>query len=124
MRSILFDELQPQEVAAVRVYLNQQARRSGLEDLYWIALPRVLWNENQIQTSSEGRKPDFHFAVELGSEWVRFELLIRSEGLLNLGGGQATAEQALFLLNWANDMARKLDLLTCAPTSPPPQGKS
>ncbi|KXS55851.1 MAG: hypothetical protein AMR96_05860 [Candidatus Adiutrix intracellularis] len=124
MRSILFDELQPQEVAAVRVYLNQQARRSGLEDLYWIALPRVLWNENQIQTSSEGRKPDFHFAVELGSEWVRFELLIRSEGLLNLGGGQATAEQALFLLNWANDMARKLDLLTCTPTSPPPQGKS
>ena len=117
MRSILFDELLSSEVEAVRDYLNEWAVPSGIDDLYWIRLDRELWNEDQIKALSDqdGVMGDgYRIAVELGGEWVRFELLVRAEGVLNIGGGPADERQTLFVLRWANEMAAKLSLPTCA----------
>lgn len=116
MRSILIDELSETEVVAVRDYLNRRAQLSGLDDLYWIPLERDLWNETQMAAHrdehQQAEAQSFRFAVELGSDWVRFEMLVRSEGLRNLGGGQADQRQALFLLDWADEMAQHLDLFS------------
>jgi hypothetical protein len=116
MRSILIDELSDEEVLAVRAYLNQKATPSGVEDLYWIPLERDLWNSTQIAAHTDEQEKvearSFRFAVELGPEWVRFEMLVRSEGLRNLGGGQADERQGLFLLGWIDEMARQLHLFS------------
>ncbi len=108
MRSILIDELLAEEVTMVRNYLNRHAAPSGIEGLYWIPLERELWNEAQISAHRDEHEKEearsFRFAVELGPDWVRFEMLVRSEGLRNLGGGQADRRQALFLLDWADKM--------------------
>ena len=117
MRSIVFDELLGSEVEAVRGYLNERAVPSGVEDLYWIQLDRELWNESQIKALSgqDGALADnYRLAVELGDQWVRFELLVRAEGILNVGGGPADERQAIFVLRWANEMAAKLGLPSCA----------
>ncbi len=112
MRSILIDELLDEEVIQVRDYLNRHAVPSGLADLYWIPLERDLWNETQLSAHHDEQEKvearSFRFAVELGSDWVRFEMLVRSEGLRNLGGGQADQRQALFLLAWADEMTNQL----------------
>lgn len=114
MRSILFDELLDQEVDEVRAYLTRNAKPSGVEDLFWIALDRDIWTEAQKQAwADEEVLEGFRFAVELGPDWIRFELLIRSETLRNLGGGQADEAQTLFVLRWANEMARRLNLVSC-----------
>jgi hypothetical protein len=114
MRSILIDELSDAEVILVRDYLNRKASPSGVEDLYWIPLARDLWNSAQITAHTDEQEKveaqSFRFAVELGPEWVRFEMLVRSEGLRNLGGGQADERQALFLLAWIDEMACHLHL--------------
>ena len=117
MRSIVFDELLGSEVEAVRGYLNERAVPSGVEDLYWIRLDRELWNEAQIKALNgrDGALADsFRIAVELGDQWVRFELLVRAEGVLNIGGGPADERQTIFVLRWANEMAAGLGLSSCA----------
>lgn len=116
MRSFLFDELIETEIEAVKKYLDQTAVPSGLENLYWLPLPRELWNQNQLDGRKESGWMDgdeFRLAVEVGPDWVKFELLVRSEGLLNIGGGQADEKQSMYVLFWADEMARKLNLSTC-----------
>ncbi|GHV57337.1 hypothetical protein FACS189460_3730 [Deltaproteobacteria bacterium] len=120
MRALILDELNHQETAAVREYLAARADFSGVEGLYWLELPPGLWAETQRRAREQGAAGTscFRLAVELGPDWVRFELLVRSEILANTGGGQATAEQALFVLDWAGAMARELGLVTCADLGP------
>lgn len=118
MRSILLDELLPREVAAIKEYLAANATPSGVEDLYWLDLPKTLWNENQIACVESGLRDspkNFRLAIEAGAGWIRFELLVRSDCLHNLGGGQADARQVLFALNWADKMAVELNLTSCLP---------
>lgn len=116
VRSLVFDELLEPEINAVLDYLDQEALASGVENLYWLFIPRNLWNPAQAQaqaneawTEGEG----YRTAIEVGPHWVRFELLVRSESLLNIGGGQADETQAMFILRWADEMARKLSLTSC-----------
>ena len=120
MRSLVLDELTAREAAAVRAYLAAQAEFSGVEGLYWLELPPGLWAGNQNQAHANGvpGAGSYRLAVEAGPNWVRFELLIRSETLANPGGGQATAGQTLFVLDWADRMARELGLITCADPVP------
>ena len=116
MRSILLDELLGPEMVAIGRYLDENAIPSGIENLYWIELDRELWSEEQVRAQADTsvlEGENFRLAVELGPDWVRFELLVRSEGLLNIGGGQADERQALFVLRWADAMARKLNLVAC-----------
>ena len=114
MRSILLDELLTPEIEAVTAYLTEKAESSGIEGLFWISIPPELWNETQRTAPDEGVADDgFRLAVEVGPEWVRFELLVRTGGLLNLGGGPADERQSLFALRWADEMAQKLNLISC-----------
>lgn len=118
MRSILLDELRAQEVAEVKEYLKTKAAPSGVEDLFWLDLPRDLWNENQIDGFESGlpeAAKTFRLAVEVGQDWVRFELLVRSDSLHNIGGGQADERQVMFALKWADKMAMDLSLTSCLP---------
>jgi hypothetical protein len=114
MRSLVLDELTPREAAAAQAYLAAQAEFSGVEGLYWLGLPPDLWGCRQIQAHQNGMAESYRLAVEAGPKWVRFELLVRSETLVNHGGAQATPGQVLYILDWADRMARELGLITCA----------
>ena len=114
MRSLLLDELTPREAAAARDYLAARAESSGLEGLYWLKLPPELLAERQIRARGRPGAESYRLAVEAGPDWVKFELLVRAETVANPGGGQATAEQVFYVLDWADRMARELGLVTCA----------
>jgi len=114
MRSLLLDELTGREALAVRGYLAARAEFAGVEGLYWLKLPPELWAESQIRARGLPGAESYRLAVELGPDWVRFELLVRAETVANPGGGQATAEQSLYILDWADRMARELGLVACA----------
>ncbi|MDR2724941.1 MAG: hypothetical protein LBC90_02515 [Candidatus Adiutrix sp.] len=119
MRALMLDELTPREVAAARAYLLDQAEFSGVEGLYWLQLPPDLWSDHQKQAQASGLPgtESYRLAVETGPKWVRFELLVRAETLANPGSAQATTEQALYILGWADRMARELGLITCVDPS-------
>lgn len=118
MRSLVFDELMEPEIKAVLDFLDREAVSSGLENLYWLPLPQDLWNPAQVQAAEAGGEDwsdseSYRTAIEVGPDWVRFELLVRSESILNLGGGQADECQAMHILRWADNMAVKLGLTAC-----------
>jgi hypothetical protein len=116
VRSIVFDELLEPEINAVLDYLDQEAVASGVENLYWLFIPRDLWSPAQVQAQADENWAEgegYRTAIEVGPDWVRFELLVRSESLLNIGGGQADESQAMHILRWADEMARKLSLSSC-----------
>ena len=116
MRSLMLDELTPGEAAAARDYLADRAEFSGVEGLYWLKLPPELLAPPQTRAQARGLygAESYRLAVETGPDWVKFELLVRAETLANPGGGQATPEQALYVLGWADRLARELGLITCA----------
>ncbi|MDR1921250.1 MAG: hypothetical protein LBS31_05835 [Candidatus Adiutrix sp.] len=128
MRSILIDELLAAEVEAVIAYLDTHAERASLERLYWIKLEPELWGEAQRQAwGNADAAPVYRLAVEVGTDWARFELLVRSENLRNIGGGQADEAQTLFMLRWIEAMAAELNLASCrcaAPAARPPAAPS
>lgn len=84
MRSLVYDELLEPEIDSVLDYLDQEAVSSGVENLYWLFIPRDIWSPAQVQAQadedwSEGE--GYRTAIEVGPDWVRFELLVRSESL-------------------------------------------
>lgn len=119
MRSILFDELRNSETEAVIEYLERESVPSGLEGLYWIPVPKELGNDIQKDLNEENEEVGLKLAVEVGPDWVRFELLLRSDSLINTGGGPADERQVMFILAWADKMARELKLHSCIPPESP-----
>ena len=110
MRSLLLDELSSQDVAKVRQYLEEQATASGLEDLYWIELAPELLAD--LQAAHHHCQPH-RFAVEVGQDFVKLELLIRPADSLRCEcGAYASHEQRGFILETADRMVAELGLRT------------
>ena len=110
MRSLLLDELSNQDVARVRQYLEERAAASGLEDLYWIELaPELLTG---LQAAHQHCQPH-RLAVEVGRDFVKFELLVRPADSLRCEcGAYASHEQRGFILETADRMVADLCLRT------------
>ncbi|MBF0475794.1 MAG: hypothetical protein HQK59_08165 [Deltaproteobacteria bacterium] len=110
MRQLLFDELSDQDMAKIREYLIDAGEPSEVGGLYWITLHDDLLNENQFHHHQ--CKP-FSFAVEVGNNWVKFELLIRSRSTMSCScTGYAGEVQTAFILRFANNLIEKLNLKT------------
>ena len=75
MRWYVIDELNKTELAAVKDYLKQHLSPSGLENILWLKLP--VSHYNTLQKMHKTCAP-FFIAAEFGTEWIRFELFVRS----------------------------------------------
>lgn len=96
MRQILMNELTKDEIQKTKEFLNVIGREGGVEGLYWLQIPQDMLGAAQIGHEDCG---PFSFAVELGDDFVSFELLVRSESNLHCSCTcYATAAQREFLL--------------------------
>ncbi|MDR1080540.1 MAG: hypothetical protein LBQ79_06185 [Deltaproteobacteria bacterium] len=111
MRSIVFDELNKEEINNIRTYLNDKLLPGAIAGLYWLILPDYLLTKTQMKLqNTEG---PFKIAVDLQNSCVRFELLVRSDEITNLGSEYANEKQTMHIYDFASKMAKELDLLTC-----------
>ncbi|MGL4208085.1 MAG: hypothetical protein ACRCTY_01725 [Candidatus Adiutrix sp.] len=121
LRSLIIDELIGWEIEAACAYIAQRTSPSPIENLYWLPLPVALWNDAQEQHQPEHQPehdqtpPPYRLAIEIGAGWVRFELLVRGEGLLNLGGGPTDKAQTDFVFQWADGLVQHLEGLSGKP---------
>ena len=96
MRQVLINELNTDEAQKAREFLEDTCRAGAVEGLYWLPIPQGLLGEAQAGHEACG---PFAFAVELGDDFVSFELLVRSESNLHCSCTcYATADQRNFLL--------------------------
>ena len=102
MRSYLIDEISPLDMEKIREYLNQNAIISNLEKIFWVQMPEGLLNDIQFQ--HRDCQPHF-FAVELGSDWIKLEFLVRNLKDFNcVCNSCSTLQQRDFILSFADRM--------------------
>lgn len=110
MRAFLLDEIGRDDMAKVRRYLGDWAVESGVTDLYWIELPEDLRTADQA--AHEQCQPH-RFAVELGEDFVRVELLIRpSQGLRCHCAGYADERQRAHIIAWTDRLVAETGIQT------------
>jgi hypothetical protein len=96
MRQVLINELNKDEVQKAKEFLDANGRAGAVNGLYWMQIPKDLLGEAQAGHESCG---PFAFAIELGDDFVSFELLVRSESNLHCSCTcYATSVQRDFLL--------------------------
>lgn len=98
MRQLLINELSKDERGRVEMFLRENTREGGVGGLYWLTIPERLWGDSQRGHEACG---PFAFAVELGGDFISFELLVRSASNLHCPCTcYATSEQRVFLLDF------------------------
>lgn len=96
MRQVVINELHKEEAAKAKEFLEATCRAAAVDGLYWLPIPLDHLGEAQVGHEACG---PFAFAVELGEDFVSFELLVRSESNLHCSCTcYATAPQREFLL--------------------------
>jgi hypothetical protein len=96
MRQLLVNELNTDEVQKAKSFLDVNGRAGAVEGLYWLQIPEEILGV--AQSGHEDCGP-FAFAVELGDDFISFELLVRSESNLHCSCTcYATPGQRDFLL--------------------------
>ena len=102
MRQYVIDQLSREERANIESYLKRTLKPGPVDGLYWVEVPQDLLSGDQRGHEACG---PFFFAVELESESVCFELLIRSQSNLHCSCiAYATPSQRDFVLRFADQM--------------------
>lgn len=105
MRQFLINELSPEEREKIKDFLHTNARPGGIEGLYWLPLQEV-----QLGPAQQGHEQcgPFSLGIELGEEFVSFELLVRSQNNLHCScTSYATTAQRDFLLAFADRLVEE-----------------
>jgi hypothetical protein len=110
MKSYWIDEISASDMEKIREELKGISTRSGIEALYWVAIPDDLLGENQL--SHLGCKPHV-FALELGPDWIRLELFVRNLTRMSCAcNAYFTPSQVQFAVNFADRMLERLCVRT------------
>ncbi|MGQ9745372.1 MAG: hypothetical protein ACUVQV_05155 [Dissulfurimicrobium sp.] len=100
MRQYMVDELRQEELNRIRNYLELNCEPSGLGGLYWLHIPEAYLSKTQLEHKS---CLPFCTAIEIGSSWVKFEMLIRSRKKIRCNCiAFATSKQRQFILEFAD----------------------
>ena len=110
MKYYLVDEIYPSDMDKIVDFLKNNASLSEIERLFWVELPDDHLNEEQ------SLHPDcrpHRFAVELGNDWIRAELFIRTpNSLVCTCVSYCDMRQRDFIFQYMENMLGRLDIIT------------
>lgn len=110
MKSYVIDEISAADMEKIRSFLRRYATRSSLNNIFWLQLPDDLLTAMQI--GHRECRPHV-FAIELGHNWVRLEMFIRSlTGLRCPCQGYCNTQQLNYIIEFAHRMVEKSGIQT------------
>ena len=80
MRSYYLDEFVPGELERLAEHLDSMELSAGMEDLYWLPVPKKLLTA--LQKQHERECGPYALALEILDESLRVELLVRARNKL------------------------------------------
>ncbi len=102
MKQYVIDELQPGEIAKIVAYLENHCDQGGLQNIFWLEIPRDILTAVQAGHDSCGPHCS---AVEVHSDKVVFELLVRGRKRIRCECvGYATRPQRDFIIDFADNL--------------------
>lgn len=109
MRQLLFDEINSRDIKKIKGHLSRHFEES-MPGLYWVNVSEDLLDETQFQHKS---CQPFYFAIEVGNNCMKIELLIRSRKRLRCSCIKyANEAQRNFILHFADKLIKDLDIRT------------
>ncbi|MDP2643694.1 MAG: hypothetical protein Q8P24_02025 [Desulfobacterales bacterium] len=110
MKQYVIDELRPADYEKLKTYLEQHVSPGSLPGIYWIALEQKLLND--LQAAHTECRP-FYFAMELRSDALASEFLIRTQNRLRCDCiGYAMEEQRQWIIRFADSIFERLEIKT------------
>jgi hypothetical protein len=110
MRSYLIDEISKVNMEKIDAHLMKHAVRSGIEKLFWVKIPDDILTDVQYQ--HQDCRPHV-FAVELGTDWMKLELFVRSlKGFRCRCSSYCSSPQRDFIFNYADQLIETLEIQT------------
>lgn len=108
MKAYLVNEIAPEAMERLKAHLEETFIASRLEQIYWAPLPDGLLTETQARHT--GCKPHV-FAVEVGTDWVKFEFLVRSLNTMHCTcPGYCTDAQREYVVGLADGILERLNI--------------
>ena len=110
MRQLLFDEISQKDIRKITSYLKKQTEITPLHNVFWVHLPEELWDETQ---KDHMNCQPYYFAIEVGGNYLRIELLIRSRQRIHCKCIKYANEmQRAFILEFADKLLKTLNIRT------------
>jgi len=108
MKQYVIDELRPKDYESVKAHLEENFSTSDVDGIYWIQLDQNILSK--IQAEHTDCQP-FYFAVDLESNHITFELLIRTKNRIRCDCMRyATEKQRNWLIRLADSIFDTLEI--------------
>ncbi len=110
MRAYLIDEISKPDMEKITKFLKKHATHSSLDQIYWIKIPEDILSD--VQFRHKDCQPHV-FAIELGSDWIKLELFIRTLMSIRCDcPAYCTSQQKNYLFKFADGMIEQLGINT------------
>jgi hypothetical protein len=108
MKQYVIDQLRESDYDQVMDYLGKHTEKTILEGIFWVELPRELYTAVQLE---HGGCHPYYFAINVNRKQAAFEMLIRSRQIIRCSCiGYANPEQRDYIIGFADDMLRQLNI--------------
>ena len=108
MKQYVIDEFRRSDSKKIQSYIKEKFESSGFDNLYWIPLdPNIL---TDVQASHTECQP-FYFAIEIESERISCELLVRTKNRIKCSCiNYATEKQRSWLIDLVDTLLIELSI--------------
>jgi len=108
MRYYLIDEIRCKDMELVSGYLRDNTTASGLDNVFWVNLSGSCLNERQKDHAD--CRP-FCFALEIGRDFIKAELFIRTLRGFNCAcSGFPDEAQTRYIIKFVDELLRTLEI--------------
>jgi hypothetical protein len=102
LKVLSIEELTTEQEQKCRLHLSSLLGDGPIKDIFWLLIPEKYLTKTQINIlQTHG---PFKIAIEIINNKIRFELLVRSEYLYNIGGGDLTYNQFKYINRFYNKL--------------------
>jgi hypothetical protein len=110
MKQYVIDELRPDDFEKLKAHLDDHYAAPGFDGLYWLALDQAMYEG--VQKKHIDCQP-FYFAIELSSDRLNCELLVRTNKRVKCDCiGYATENQRNWLIRFIDAICHRLKIIT------------
>ena len=108
MKQFVIDELRPADFEKLKTYLDDTLGAGSIDGLYWLQIAEAVYTD--LQNDHEECQP-FYFAIDLESDRVMIELLVRTKNRVRCDCiTYATETQCLWLMQQMDAIFEKLEI--------------
>ncbi len=107
MRFYLIDDIDNKQMETFKIVLRKKGFSEPIEDIFHLPLPQKILNNEQKKHSECG---EHYLALEIGTNEVRLELLVRAASRLHCSCiGFADSQQREYMQNMLDELLENTD---------------